>query len=129
MTETLATIERQAIEAALDRHDGYSDVVDRAAADLGVSRSLIYRRLHAWRTLDGVRLPAEARSVGVTADEVACIFGRLTQRELAERAGFSPATASGRVREALRLLGRRKTRRGLALLPSSVLRCRHHETP
>lgn len=43
---TLAEIERQAIEAALARHDGS---VPRAAQDLGVAPSTLYRKLEGWR--------------------------------------------------------------------------------
>ncbi|PTV96354.1 two component Fis family sigma54 specific transcriptional regulator [Rhodobacter aestuarii] len=43
---TLAELERAAIEAALGRHDG---AVQRAAADLGVAPSTLYRKLDTWR--------------------------------------------------------------------------------
>ncbi|MBZ4022716.1 sigma-54-dependent Fis family transcriptional regulator [Rhodobacter sp. TJ_12] len=43
---TLAEVERAAIETALGRHDG---VVQRAAADLGVAPSTLYRKLDSWR--------------------------------------------------------------------------------
>jgi len=43
---TLAELERAAIEAALNRHDG---AVQRAAADLGVAPSTLYRKLESWR--------------------------------------------------------------------------------
>lgn len=42
---TLAEIERRAIEAALERHDGS---VPRAARDLDISPSTLYRKLDAW---------------------------------------------------------------------------------
>ncbi len=44
---TLAEVERAAIEAALARNDG---AVQRAAADLGVAPSTLYRKLESWRT-------------------------------------------------------------------------------
>ncbi|ETD88344.1 sigma-54-dependent transcriptional regulator [Rhodobacter capsulatus] len=44
---TLAEVERAAIEAALTRHEG---AVQKAAADLGVSPSTLYRKLESWRT-------------------------------------------------------------------------------
>ncbi|PYF11115.1 two component Fis family sigma54 specific transcriptional regulator [Rhodobacter viridis] len=44
---TLAEVERRVIEAALDRHDG---AVPKAAADLGVAASTLYRKLESWRT-------------------------------------------------------------------------------
>lgn len=43
---TLAEIERHVIEAALMRHDG---VVPRAAEQLGVAASTIYRKMGVWR--------------------------------------------------------------------------------
>ncbi|MFD2174471.1 sigma-54-dependent transcriptional regulator [Rhodobacter lacus] len=43
---TLADLERAAIEAALERHEG---AVPRAAADLGVAPSTLYRKLESWR--------------------------------------------------------------------------------
>ena len=43
--QTLAEIERQAVEAALARHDGS---VPRAARELDVSPSTLYRKLEAW---------------------------------------------------------------------------------
>ncbi|SOC01804.1 sigma-54-dependent transcriptional regulator [Rhodobacter maris] len=43
---TLADLERAAIEAALARHDG---AVPRAAVDLGVAPSTLYRKLESWR--------------------------------------------------------------------------------
>ncbi|TQD36080.1 sigma-54-dependent transcriptional regulator [Rhodobacter capsulatus] len=44
---TLAEVERAVIEAALARNDG---AVQRAAADLGVAPSTLYRKLESWRT-------------------------------------------------------------------------------
>ena len=44
---TLAEVERRVIEAALDRHEG---AVPKAAADLGVAASTLYRKLESWRT-------------------------------------------------------------------------------
>ena len=48
---TLAETERRAIEAALARHDGS---IPRAARDLDVSPSTLYRKLASWRD-DGTR--------------------------------------------------------------------------
>ena len=42
---TLAQLERHAIEAALARHSGS---VPRAARDLDISPSTLYRKLEAW---------------------------------------------------------------------------------
>ncbi len=44
--QTLAALERAAIEAALNRHEG---AVQRAAHDLGISPSTLYRKLESWR--------------------------------------------------------------------------------
>ena len=44
--QTLAALERAAIEAALNRHNGS---VQGAAHDLGVSPSTLYRKLESWR--------------------------------------------------------------------------------
>ncbi|WGT48991.1 sigma-54-dependent transcriptional regulator [Thioclava nitratireducens] len=46
---TLAEIERAAIEAAIDRHDGS---IPRAALELGVAPSTIYRKRDAWLSKD-----------------------------------------------------------------------------
>lgn len=46
---TLAEIERAAIEAAIDRHDGS---IPRAAQELGVAPSTIYRKREAWLSED-----------------------------------------------------------------------------
>ena len=43
---TLAEVERAAIETALARHEG---AVQKAAADLGVAASTLYRKLEGWR--------------------------------------------------------------------------------
>ncbi|MCP3914047.1 MAG: protein kinase [bacterium] len=47
---TLAELERQAIEGALERAGGDKR---RAAEELGISRAKIYQRLKEWRELDG----------------------------------------------------------------------------
>ena len=112
----LRTLERLAIESSLDRHAEHSDAVVRVARELEVGRATIYRRLQDWRNLDSAALFAHARGVGVSKDEVHCALGHITQTELARRASYSKTTALRRMREALKLLGRRRTRWGLALL-------------
>lgn len=114
MPDTLADIERRAIEAAIERHDGD---VDRAAEELQVGRATIYRRRAAWRILDRARLPGLARARGVTEDEVLAVLGDIQKQELGARIGMSPGTGQRRTHEAARILGVRQTRHGLMLAP------------
>ena len=54
---------------------------------------------------------------GISKDEAHCALGHISQAELARRSGYSAPTAHRRMVEALDLVGRRRTRWGLALLP------------
>lgn len=120
MTATLADIERRAIEAAFDRHVAHRDMVKRAAADLRVGITTLYRRLADWSATDRAIIRAQARSVGVSQDEVSAVLEEITLSELASLSGYSKATALRRVREARTLLGYRKVPWGLALVQGPV---------
>lgn len=108
--------ERMRIEVERELDISGGDVLC-AAHVLQVGRASIYRWLNAWRRLDRVVMASRASEFGISQDEIAALFGDITQTELAKRWGKTRNAAHRRINDAAHTFGRRRVSWGLALLP------------